>query len=271
MGEDSTTLSAFEAVAPVPVEGGPPDPDRPHWGPLTGVGVWLFSYIFPGFIITAWFLIDRSLGNFPSTPEEIQEYILTPRVVLTSIIATAITHILTLGLCWLVITGGGRRPFLASLGWHWGGLSRSARFYLVFGVVVGMHALNIALIRILPEAETTPFSEMLKSSNAVRIAVAALAVLTAPIVEEMVYRGILYSSLRKRISATASVTLVTALFVIVHFAQYKGAWASLAGLTILSLVLTLIRAITKSIRPCVWIHLVYNAVGSAAILQGAFK
>ncbi|HWP44922.1 MAG TPA: CPBP family intramembrane glutamic endopeptidase, partial [Blastocatellia bacterium] len=156
---------------------------------------------------------------------------------------------------------------LESLGWHWSGLSRSGRLLLVFGVVGAVYIVNIALVQILPEAEETTFSQMLKSSNAVRIMVASMAVLTAPIVEEVVYRGMLYSPLRSRFGISSSVLIVTTLFALVHFPQYRGAWASLTGLAILSFALTLIRAMTRSILPCVAIHFVFNFVGSVFILR----
>ncbi|HET9528897.1 MAG TPA: type II CAAX endopeptidase family protein [Blastocatellia bacterium] len=244
------------------------DPDHPSWGIMTGIGVWIFSYLVPLLAINVWFVIQRRSGAaLPTTREEIEAWIMTPGVVLTSVIATAVSHILTLALCWVVVTRLGSRPFLASLGWHWGGLSRSGRYLLIFGVVAAVYIINVVLVQFLPESETTKFGEMLKSSHTVRILVACMAVLTAPIVEETVYRGMLYSPLRNRLGRSAAVMIVTILFVLVHFDQYSGAWASLAGLTILSFVLTLVRAVTQSLLPCVAIHLVFNFVGSIFILQ----
>ena len=118
----------------------------------------------------------------------------------------------------------------------------------------------------LPESEQNAFSELLKSSQQVRIAVAVLATFTAPIVEETVYRGVLFSSLRKYLRATSTVLIVTLMFVGVHVLQYWGAWVSIAGLTLLSLTLTIVRARSKSILPCVVIHTINNAFFSVLIL-----
>jgi membrane protease YdiL (CAAX protease family) len=244
------------------------DPDHPSWGIPTGTIVWLFSYLAPLLAFNIWFIVkSQREGKMPVTSEEIEAMIFTPQVVLASIIATGVAHILTLILCWMIITHFGRRPFLQSLGWGWAGLSRSGRFGLVFGVVAAVYIFNIALVQIIPESETTMFSEMLKSSNTVRIIVACMAVLTAPLVEEIVYRGMLYSPLRSRLGMAPAILIVTILFVMVHIYQYAGAWASLAGLTILSFVLTLVRAATRSILPCIAIHLVFNFVGSVFILR----
>ncbi|HSE97997.1 MAG TPA: type II CAAX endopeptidase family protein [Blastocatellia bacterium] len=265
--EQISEYTAFQ-VEEVQQQPAPIDPDRPSWGIMPAIGVWLFSHLSPVPFILIWVLILQQRGAvMPRTVEEVEAGSMAPEMVLGSVIATAIGHILTLALCWAVVTRFGSRPFLASLGWHWHGLSRSSRFFFVFGVVAIMFMINIALVQVLPEAEKTAFSEMLKSSNTVRIVVAAMAVLTAPLVEEMVYRGMLYSPLRSRIGMSGSVMIVTVLFALVHIPQYSGAWASLVGLTILSFVLTIIRATTRSILPCVAIHLVFNFVGSIFILR----
>ena len=118
----------------------------------------------------------------------------------------------------------------------------------------------------LPQSEENSFTELLKSSTRVRIAIAILATFSAPLVEEAVYRGILYSGLRKSFGVAPTVLLVTLMFAGVHVLQYMGAWVSIAGLTMLSLALTVIRARTKSILPCVAIHTVNNAFFSVLIL-----
>lgn len=100
----------------------------------------------------------------------------------------------------------------------------------------------------------------------VRVAIAVLATFTAPLVEETVYRGVLFSSLRRSLGLVGTVVLVTVMFTGVHVLQYMGAWVTIAGLTLLSLALTLIRARTKSVLPCVLIHTVNNAFFAVLIL-----
>lgn len=122
------------------------------------------------------------------------------------------------------------------------------------------------LSRFLPQSEENSFTDLLKSSMRVRVAIAVLATFTAPLVEETVYRGVLFSSLRRSLGLVGTVVLVTLMFAGVHVLQYLGAWVTIAGLTLLSLALTLIRARTKSILPCVLIHTVNNAFFAVLIL-----
>jgi membrane protease YdiL (CAAX protease family) len=142
-----------------------------------------------------------------------------------------------------------------------------AKGSFVVGVLVAVLAVSVVLERVLPQKEDTVFDLLMKSSREVRIWLALLAVFTAPLVEEVVYRGVLYSALPRRVGTNWSIAIVTLLFAGVHFPQYWGAWAGLAGLTLLSLVLTIVRASTRSIFPCVIIHMLNNIVGAIQILS----
>jgi membrane protease YdiL (CAAX protease family) len=107
---------------------------------------------------------------------------------------------------------------------------------------------------------------LLKLGISVRIMVAALAVLTAPLVEEVVYRGVLYSGIARDWGKGASVAAVTLLFGLVHAPQYWGSYAAISAILSLSLVLTLLRAWTGKLLPCIATHLVYNGIQAIGLL-----
>jgi membrane protease YdiL (CAAX protease family) len=255
----------------------PPDPDSPPWGVGAGVSVWIFSvaaiFVFQLAAVFVWMIVERVRGGAApaATQEDLAAFLANPSVILASVLAIIFAHLLTLAVCWSVVTGFGRRPFLASLGWHWAGISWLNRILLVAGVIMGMSLVLSLLSRVLPDTQVSPFEQMLKSSREVRVVIAALAVITAPLVEEAVYRGVLYSGLRKRLGVGAAVAIVSLLFPLVHVPQYTGAWAGVIGLTLLSFVLTLIRASTRSLLPCVVIHMAFNALGSLEILRAPWE
>jgi membrane protease YdiL (CAAX protease family) len=262
-----------DEFAPVAQQDLPPDPDNPSWGPASGVGVWVASVaaiiIVPIIAVMAWLVIQKMRGaplpNFLS-PEELLAWLKSPTLLLVQVLSTMVAHALTIAICWLVVTRRGKRPFWASLGWNWAG--HSFWYWLAFSgcVIVSLLLVTQLLARVLPQSEENSFTELLRSSTQVRIAIAILATFSAPLVEEAVYRGILYSGLRKSFGVAPTVLLVTLMFAGVHVLQYIGAWVSIAGLTLLSLALTIIRARTKSILPCVAIHTVNNAFFSVLIL-----
>jgi membrane protease YdiL (CAAX protease family) len=253
---------------------GSPDPDRPHWGPLAGIGVWLFSVatiiVIPALAGIGWMLLDRQRGlDVPPWTDRIAliDYLQSPRLIAVQIYATMIAHLVTLAFCWMVVTRLKARPFLKSLGWNWAG--KSALYWVLFSasVFIAIMAADFILSRFVPQSEP-PFAELLKKSYHVKVAVAVLATFSAPFVEEIIYRGVLYSGLRKFFGIPATIIAVTILFAGVHVPQYWGAWASLTGLMLLSLTLTIVRARTKSILPSVVIHFVNNSVISLLLVLG---
>ncbi|HKA22513.1 MAG TPA: type II CAAX endopeptidase family protein [Blastocatellia bacterium] len=251
----------------------PIDPDNPSWGPVGGVMVWILSVgaiiVIPVIAVIVWYFVESARGShLPNlvNRDEMLEWLKSPNLLLVQVLSTIVAHALTIAFCWAVVTRAGKRPFWESLGWSWAG--HSVWYWLLFSaaIIVGLVMATQVLSRFLPQSEENSFTDLLKSSMRVRVAIAVLATFTAPLVEETVYRGVLFSSLRRSLGLVGTVVLVTLMFAGVHVLQYLGAWVTIAGLTLLSLALTLIRARTKSILPCVLIHTVNNAFFAVLIL-----
>jgi membrane protease YdiL (CAAX protease family) len=247
------------------------DPDQPPWGVGAAIGVWLASVaaiiILPNISVLAWLLYEHAQGLvIPAGREEQEKLLAQPRIALIAVLSSIAAHLITLVILWAVVTGLGRRSVWQAPALRWIGLNPIAKFLFVVGVLVLMVALEILLGNILPESKETDFDRLLKTSANVRVVVAFLAVFTAPLVEESVYRGVLYSGLRRVAGVWPSVLVVATLFAGVHFYQYWGAWAGLITISVLSLTLTIIRAKTKSILPCIAVHVLFNAVSSVEIL-----
>ena len=246
-----------------------PDPDNPHWGLIGGVCMWLLSFSLPQVVPVPYLLVARQLGRLViPTPEDLSTGNLDVRFIIASLISTLVIHIIMIAACWAVVTQFGRLPFFDTLGWHWAGINVWNRVWLVTGIMGTVFLINIFLPNFLPDTQTTPFAHILRASTTAKYLVAGIAVLTAPFIEELIYRGMLYSGLRSRLPESVSILLVSLVFVVVHMQQYWGAWSSLIGLTTLSFFMTLIRARTKSLLPCVIIHQVNNIVAGLLILVG---
>lgn len=175
-------------------------------------------------------------------------------------------HAVALFAVWAGVTQMGRRPFLQTVSSKWNELIWLQKVSFILGVVVAMIAIEVVLGNLLPESRETDFEKLLKTSQMVRTVLAALAVISAPLVEEGVYRGVLYSGLRRAAGMWSSVAIVTVLFGLVHFPQYWGSWSGLSSIMILSFTLTVIRATTRSLMPCFVVHTLYNCIGALAIL-----
>lgn len=175
---------------------------------------------------------------------------------------TLVMQLVGLVAAWMFVTRMGRRPFWRSLGWGW-----IPQFRLVhaIGLALLMIGVAVALEQTLPHKETD-LEKFLKMGTAIRIMVAALAVVTAPLIEEVVYRGVVYSTVEGLMGKGAAVTFVTLLFALVHAPQYWGSVAAMASILSLSFVLTMLRAWTGKLLPCFATHLVYNSVQALALL-----
>jgi membrane protease YdiL (CAAX protease family) len=255
------------------------NPDNPTWGVLAGIGVWFGSvlalFIFPTIAVAILYFIKPPQGlptgaNPDILAETLKKWLMTPPLILAQIAMTMVAHLATIALCWAVATKFGKTSFKDAIGWRWNANSMQ-KFIIVVGVVGGTILLMQILPKLIPDTEDTPFNQMLKTSQVVRYVVAALAVLTAPVTEELVYRGMLYSSLKRAVGVIGAVGITTLLFAAVHVPQYWGAWASLTGLLVLSLALTIVRAVSKSLQPCVIIHTLFNFLGALGIILSGGK
>jgi membrane protease YdiL (CAAX protease family) len=181
-----------------------------------------------------------------------------------SVLGVIPAHILTLVVAWLVVTRVGKYPFWKTLGWQLGDFPLKDILSCV-GIAVGLLLLGI-LITWLYGGKKTDLEEMINSSYQTRFATAFLAAATAPLVEEIIYRGVLYSALQRTMGMIASVVVVSFLFAGVHVLQYKNNLSVILVITLLSLTLTIARAYTGRLLPAFIIHLVFNGIQSVMLV-----
>src|SRR5262249_17280158 len=198
------------------------DPDRPPWGLGPAICVWLASVaailILPNISVVAWLLYQRGRGlMIPADREQLEKLFAQPQVVLIVVLSTMVAHLITLAIIWAVVTSLGRRPFWRAPEWIWNWENSIAKFLFVVGVVVLMFAVEVVVSSLLPESKETDFDRLVKNAGNVRVLIAFLAVFTAPLVEEWVYRGVLYGGLRRVASTGTSILIGSLLFAGVHF------------------------------------------------------
>jgi uncharacterized protein len=134
-----------------------------------------------------------------------------------------------------------------------------------------------ALILILAAILTSIFGQqenellrILKSSRTAVYLVAFLATFTAPLVEEVIYRGLLYSAFQRTFGAATAILLVTFLFALVHVPQYYPDFVAISMICLVSLILTVIRAQTGNLLPCIALHFVFNGIQSLFLIFQPF-
>lgn len=249
----------------------PPNPDNPAWGIGGALLIWLATILLQA-IVPALILIPYGLSrlnlNSENFAREFVQLAATDRTaVFLQIFSILPTHLLMFALVWAFVTRFGRRPFLASLGWGWSG---RLRLWRSVGLGVALFATATTLAKLLDAEKSTTLEQLINSSLAARYMIAALAVFTAPFVEEFVYRGVLYSALQRTIGVKGAVIFVLGLFTLIHVPQYWPNIGVIAAVGLLSIVLTAVRAYSGRLLPCIVIHLVFNLIQAVLLVLEPF-
>jgi membrane protease YdiL (CAAX protease family) len=219
----------------------------------------LFPYVFKQGITPGTPDFPRALAEFASTDKT---------AIVLQILAVVPAHLLTILLVWLVVTRIRKFPFWKTMDWRW---ESGRMFFLYVGMGVALFALGSVVAKLLGGDVPTALEQIINSSRTARYTVAVVAVATAPLAEELVYRGVLYSALERAIGTIGAVVLVLLLFTMVHIPQYWPNYGVIAAIGILSVALTIIRAYTRNLFPCVIIHLVFNGIQALYLVSPYFK
>jgi membrane protease YdiL (CAAX protease family) len=240
-----------------------PSPDNPPWSTLAGFLVWIASVLFivlvPTIAVVVYLAVRGvNLGDAAGLKEGLLG---DPNAILVNIIGVLPAHLATILMAWAVVTAANKHSFREMLGWEWGGFKP---VYLI-GIVVVFFILAVVVSNLFPEQEND-LIRILRSSRSAVLVVAFMATFTAPLVEEVVYRGIMYSAFQRTFGVPIAVFLVTILFAVVHVPQYYPSYSTILVICLLSLVLTLIRARSKNLLPCIVLHTIFNAVQSLLLI-----
>jgi membrane protease YdiL (CAAX protease family) len=243
------------------------DPNDPPWGFAMAFLVWVLSIAVQfvmQIILLAFYLIYA--GWNPSSPDAAQSLTtltLGKTGVFLQIFALLPAHILTFAMVWAVVTRFGKYPFLKTIGWEW-----PSRVWTWLSVVLGfvLFGAGVAIAKIVGADTPTFLEQIINSSAATRYTIAFLATFTAPFVEEFIYRGVLFAALQRLAGAVVAGVATLFLFTLIHVPQYWPNLGVLAAVGFLSVALTVIRAKTGRLLPCVVIHFVFNGIQSAYLL-----
>ena len=172
------------------------------------------------------------------------------------------THALILLMAWGVVTRLGKISWRKALGWSW---RPPFRLRESVGLAILLFFVAMFVIYIFGGKETD-LERLLRSSRTAALIIAVIAATTAPLVEEIIYRGILYSALHRAVGTGLAIVAVTLLFAGLHVLQYWPDIGAIFAIALLSLALTAVRAYTGRLLPCFVIHLVFNGIQSQIII-----
>ena len=183
--------------------------------------------------------------------------------------ATLYICLLTLTLLWPRLCGMSAAQLRIALGVYTSGLRRFvADFFTgplvylsvipLFLLALGVYGAVLSGLGIDPSSGAHPAITALANSNSPSLAfwLAMLAVVVAPITEELFFRGALFSWLRERLSARWTILASSVLFAMLH---PQGA-VGVVPLTLIAITLAWLREWRGGILPCITFHMCVNGM-----------
>jgi membrane protease YdiL (CAAX protease family) len=169
----------------------------------------------------------------------------------------AASYLMVVGFMVFIVWTRHRCGFLRGILWNMPG-SHAAVMALGGGVAlaVASQLFSGLLHRWIPK--TLPIEQFFKGPASGYL-LAAFGIFVAPLVEEFFFRGFLYPALARWTGVPAAIVLTAIGFSLIHGAQLALAWAPLMIIFGVGLVLTIVRARTRSVATSMLIHMGYNA------------
>lgn len=163
-------------------------------------------------------------------------------------------HALVLGYVYLLIAVNYREPFWAALRWRGLSSHHALRFFAA-GILLAL-AVQFAP-PLLPDREDFPLQRLFTSPQAA-YAIGAFAILVAPFMEELIFRGVLFRFFERLVGLRFAVVGTAVLFAALHVPEYWGAWNRVLLISLVGLTFSLARGLTGSLAPSVILHAGYN-------------
>jgi membrane protease YdiL (CAAX protease family) len=177
--------------------------------------------------------------------------------------------ILLLYLC-LMVRMRFRLPFWKTVGFREsrvGGLGRTASYLLLTGTGA-LVSMVVGILGGLVKPEGPIPMERLFQQRQSAIMILLAAVIVAPLVEELLFRGWLYPVVARTFGVTAGVVVTGALFGAIHGPQLGWHWQLVGLLVGVGVLFTYVRARTGSVVPAYFLHLGYNGLQALAFIVG---
>jgi len=260
----------FDQRSPVISSPVAPASPNPWWEFFKAVIAWVGSVmsllIVPLILVIPYIIYLYSTSGAPNAETLTQDKMF----VLLSIVGVIPAHAVTLLLAWALVTNWGRVPFFQKLRFSWPpSLAPWAGFGICFLIAVTLLGMGLLVTHYLGGGKTD-LDKLIESSFQARVATAILAVGTAPLVEEIIYRGILYPAIQRIIGVVGAIAIVSIMFAGVHVLQYRNNIGVILVITILSVTLTTIRALSDRLLPAFVVHLIFNGLQSLYLVLEPF-
>jgi membrane protease YdiL (CAAX protease family) len=137
------------------------------------------------------------------------------------------------------------------------------------GIVLGA-TLGLVALLVMPYVPYSPSSpdlvdELIASSTLARWSWIVSAVILAPPVEELVFRGVLLGGLTQVWSLRAAAVVSAITFWAMHAPEWLRYWPAAVAIGLMTIIVTVLRLRTRALGPCIAAHSAYNLLMASAI------
>jgi uncharacterized protein len=184
-----------------------------------------------------------------------------------ALLSEFVTYIVVAMYMVLLVEGKYQVRFGQAIRWNWPGAASFS--YLGIGVLM----LGLDLFgRFLPMPQSTPFDQFFARPFDAYLT-AVFAITLGPLMEELFFRGFLYPVIARRLGFLWGIVLTAVPFGLIHAVQYGYAWGAVFVIFMVGVVLTTVRAATKSVAASFLAHVGYNATLMiiSAVATGGFR
>ena len=236
--------------------------DFPPWGvgvALGGVGVFMAGQLLTGLGVAL------ALETFAAPLAQAEQA--DARLLAWTIpVGTAVSHALSWALVFGLLVKRYRLPFWRGLGFRpvaWGALAQTAGWGL---------AMQMALIPLTLAFPPSPEGGLLDAfaelGTLARAQLALIAVVLAPMLEEVLFRGLLFPALRRRWGFFSTALATSGLFTLLHVFQTGWYWPALGAIFLCGWGLAWLRETRHNLWPPVAFHMGFNFTGLLPLLTG---
>jgi len=171
------------------------------------------------------------------------------------LILQCVFYMLILGFLFLLAKLQHQQPLWKSLGWQ-KPTARQVAGYLLGG---GGLAVGVSLaLAMRPDTQEFPLEKLFNSRTA-SYAIGAFAIAVAPVVEELVFRGLLFAVFERAAGMRFAVVTTAVLFAGLHVQEYWPAWHHMLTILVVGMVFSLARGMTGSLTPSIILHIGFNS------------
>ena len=255
------------------VPSGLPPPPPPRRIPNFGHTVLFFTVAIIVLLLTSVSVFALVMGFHLLGTETPEQLLREPRLLIPSM---AVAYLIAGAIVWAIFTYLWQQTFLRGLHWNFAAVLRRWKPLLAGGIVLSLAVQFLS--NFLPVPKTLPIDDFFRTSADVWL-VALFGTFVAPIFEELAFRGFLLPSLASAwdwlqgrredagvdhdpqwsVAALVNSCAITSIaFALVHADQLAHAWAPLAVLFAVSVVLCGVRLWTQSLAASTMIHATYN-------------